>query len=94
MREAVRAKQILAVLARHGFNGLLNQLDLHPSFLTRVLPHPTPRPVAERIRLAAEEIGPTFVKLGQFLSMRPDVVPHNIILELRKLQDQVPPLPF
>lgn len=94
LKEAVRAKHILAVLAGHGFDGLLNQLDLHPGLLSRVLPHPEPRPVAERIRLAAEELGPTFVKLGQFLSMRPDVVPHNIVLELRKLQDQVPPLPF
>ena len=94
IKEAVRAKHILAVLAGHGFDGLLNQLDLHPGLLSRVLPHPKPRPVAERIRLAAEELGPTFVKLGQFLSMRPDVVPHDIILELRKLQDQIPPLPF
>ncbi len=94
LKEAIRAKHILAVLARHGFDGLLNQLDLHPGLFSRVLPHPTPRPAAERIRLAAEELGPTFVKLGQFLSMRPDVVPHNIILELRKLQDQIPPLPF
>jgi ubiquinone biosynthesis protein len=94
LHEAGRARQILAVLARHGFDGLLNQLDLHPSFLTRVLPHPVPRKTAERLRLAAEELGPTFVKLGQILSMRPDVVPYEIILELRKLQDQVPPLPF
>ncbi len=94
LKEAVRAKHILAVLAGHGFDGLLNQLDLHPGLLSRVLPHPEPRPVAERIRLAAEELGPTFVKLGQFLSMRPDVVPHPVILELRKLQDQIAPLPF
>ena len=94
LHEAGRARQILAVLARQGFDGLLNQLDLHPSFLTRVLPHPVPRKFPERIRLAAEELGPTFVKLGQFLSMRPDVVPYDIVLELRKLQDQVPPLPF
>ena len=94
LHEAGRAKHILAVLAKHGFDNLLGQLDLHPSFLMRVLPHPTPRRAAERIRLAAEELGPTFVKLGQILSMRPDVVPHEIILELRKLQDQVPPLPF
>jgi len=94
LHEAVRAKHILAVLARHGFDNLLSQLDLHPSFLQRVLPKATPRRAAERIRLAAEELGPTFVKLGQMLSMRPDVVPHDVILELRKLQDQVPPLPF
>ncbi len=45
----------------------------------------------ERIRLALEELGPVFVKLGQALSTRPDLLPHDIALELRKLQDQVPP---
>ncbi len=95
LSHAVRAKEILAVLARHGFGELLSQIDLPAGFWTRLLPQPGPRrSIAERIRLAAEELGPTFVKLGQLLSMRPDVVPHEIILELRKLQDSVQPLPF
>ena len=46
------------------------------------------------MRRAAEELGPTAVKLGQLLSMRPDVLPHDVILELRKLQEHVQPLPF
>lgn len=95
LSHAVRAKEILAVLARHGFADLLSQIDLPAGFWQRLLPHPPPRrSLGERLRLAAEELGPTFVKFGQLLSMRPDVVPHDVILELRKLQDCVQPLPF
>ena len=94
LNHAVRAKEILAVLARHGFADLLGQIDLPTGFWQRWLPAPSPHSTAERIRLAAEELGPTAVKIGQLLSMRPDVVPHEIILELRKLQDSVQPIGF
>ncbi len=95
LQHAVRAKEILAVLARHGFADLIGKLDLPSGFWQRLLPTPgRPTSLAERIRLAAEELGPTFVKFGQVMSMRPDIVPHEIILELRKLQDRVRPLPF
>jgi ubiquinone biosynthesis protein len=49
---------------------------------------------AERLRMALEELGPTFVKLGQILSTRPDLIPFEYIKELSKLQDQVPPFPY
>lgn len=95
LRHAVRAKEILAVLARHGFADLIDQIDLPAGFWQKFLPQPgPPRTTEERLRLAAEELGPTFVKLGQLLSMRPDVLPHAFILELRKLQDNVQALPF
>lgn len=48
----------------------------------------------ERLRLALTELGPTFIKLGQLLSQRPDIVPPPIIAELQKLQSGVAPLPF
>jgi ubiquinone biosynthesis protein len=48
---------------------------------------------AERAHLALEELGPTFVKLGQILSTRPDLVPRDFILELEKLQSRVAPMP-
>ncbi|HEY1956474.1 MAG TPA: AarF/ABC1/UbiB kinase family protein [Polyangiaceae bacterium] len=48
----------------------------------------------ERIRLVAQELGPSFVKLGQIASTRTDVVPADIVAELKKLQDEVPPVPF
>ncbi len=49
---------------------------------------------AERIRLALEELGPTFIKLGQLLSTRPDLIPPEYIQELSKLQDRVPPFSY
>ncbi len=95
LNHAVRAKEILGVLARHGFADLLGQIDLPPGFWQRLLPRgPERRTPGERLRMAAEELGPTFVKLGQLLSMRPDVLSHEVILELRKLQDRVQPLPY
>jgi ubiquinone biosynthesis protein len=95
LRHAVRAKEILTVLARHGFADLVDQIDLPKGFWQQWLPQPSlARTTEERIRLAAEELGPTFVKLGQFLSMRPDVLPAALILELRKLQDNVQAVPF
>lgn len=49
---------------------------------------------AERVRLVAQELGPSFIKLGQIASTRPDLLPPDIIAELKKLQDDVPPVPF
>ncbi len=91
---AGRAKEILGVLAKHGYADLLNQLDL-PESVWRRLPDPGAELTThQRLRVVAEELGPSFVKLGQFLSMRPDVLPQPLILELRKLQSNVPPLPY
>jgi ubiquinone biosynthesis protein len=64
--------------------------------LTEFLPGRAPTrttPRGERLRLALEELGPVFVKLGQALSTRPDILPADIAIELAKLQDQVPPFP-
>src|SRR5690554_2608245 len=52
------------------------------------------RQAAERFRKVLEELGPTFVKLGQVLSTRPDILPPEFILELKHLQDRVPTLSF
>ena len=52
------------------------------------------RPRGERLRLALESLGPVFVKFGQLLSVRPDLVPEDIATELAKLQDNVPPFPW
>ncbi len=51
------------------------------------------RPRGERLRLALEELGPVFVKFGQALSTRPDLLPEDVASELARLQDQVPPFP-
>jgi ubiquinone biosynthesis protein len=94
LSHAGRAKEILGVLAKHGYADLINQVDL-PEGVWQRLPHPGGELTThERLRLVAEELGPAFVKLGQFLSMRPDVLPQPLILELRKLQSNVQPLPY
>jgi ubiquinone biosynthesis protein len=51
------------------------------------------RPRAQRLREALEELGPVFIKFGQILSTRPDLLPDDIAMELARLQDQVPPFP-
>src|SRR6185369_8479404 len=50
--------------------------------------------LAERVRLVLMDLGPSFVKLGQIASTRPDVLPADWIVELKKLQDNVTPLPY
>ncbi|MBS2013348.1 MAG: AarF/ABC1/UbiB kinase family protein [Deltaproteobacteria bacterium] len=49
---------------------------------------------AERIRLVLQDLGPSFIKLGQIAATRPDLLPADVIAELKKLQDNVPPVPF
>jgi ubiquinone biosynthesis protein len=70
--------------------GLVKLLSLPRSIVTR---SPTPEPVsaAQRLRLALIELGPTFVKMGQLLSTRPDIIPPVFMEELNKLQSEVPP---
>jgi ubiquinone biosynthesis protein len=95
LAHAARAKEIFSILARNGFAGLVQQAGAPRGFWRDMLPHPAhPRTIEERIRTAAEELGPAFVKFGQLLSMRPDILPRPLILELRKLQDRVKPMPF
>src|SRR6478736_9199552 len=52
----------------------------------------TSRPRGERLRRALESLGPVFVKFGQLLSVRRDLIPEDIALELARLQDDVPPI--
>lgn len=95
LSNAVRAKEILAVIAKYGFADFLDQIELPPGLHRRLMPASADRRTTyERIRLAAEELGPTFIKAGQLMSMRPDALPHALILELRKLQSNVQPVPF
>jgi predicted unusual protein kinase regulating ubiquinone biosynthesis (AarF/ABC1/UbiB family)/nucleotide-binding universal stress UspA family protein len=79
-----RATRIGSVLARHGFKELFAKSDPDT--------HANRRRQAQRLRAAMEELGPTFAKLGQILSTRPDLLPPEFIEELATLQDNVPPL--
>jgi ubiquinone biosynthesis protein len=100
IRSIKRYRQIVRVLFKYGFDNLLAYLSL-TELVTRwrrllrreqsVLAELTQ---AERMRLALEELGPTFIKLGQFLSTRSDILPLNYITEFSKLQDSVPPFSF
>ncbi len=90
VRDLNRLQEVARVLARHGFGLLVAGLDI-PG-LARPAGAPTPTP--ERLVAAIQELGPTFVKLGQVLSTRPDVLPEPWIAALERLQDDVAAIPF
>jgi ubiquinone biosynthesis protein len=90
-----RFKTILMVLLKYGFDDLAQRLDLPGSRLIKKTgPAETELGTYERIRRVVEDLGPTFVKLGQIMSLRPDLLPAPLIKELSKLQDDVPPVPL
>ncbi len=98
VRSIARLQTIVRVLASQGFEHLLQQLNLGrylsmPQRWVRARPLEAEEPAAVGRRLVrvCQELGPTFVKLGQMLSTRPDLVPEHVVQELRLLQDRVEP---
>jgi ubiquinone biosynthesis protein len=93
-----RLREITTVLVKYGFPDVVVRLHLERTvalwrrlrFWRRREPWGSR---AERLRLALEELGPTFVKFGQALSTRADLLPEELVVELTRLQDEVPPLP-
>jgi ubiquinone biosynthesis protein len=98
----VRLAEVVQVLVRHGFADLVRRAGLHegiPAKLLRGLrlieaPSGEPETFGRRLRAALTELGPTFVKCGQILSTRPDLISPDLCAELERLQDRVTTLPF
>ncbi|MBK9188614.1 MAG: AarF/ABC1/UbiB kinase family protein [Phycisphaerales bacterium] len=102
IRHVRRYAEIVHVLARYGFADVVQELGLDRLLergmaavgVGKLAPEFEHLPRATRLRQAMEELGPTFVKLGQLLSTRRDLVPQDWADEFTKLQDNVPPVPF
>ncbi len=100
-RNLNRYRQILAVMLKYGFDDILEllKIDQYIEIGRQMLSSKRGDRVrrlsrARRVRLAIEELGPTYIKLGQILSTRPDLVPVDFINELSILQDKVPSFSF
>jgi ubiquinone biosynthesis protein len=100
-RHLNRYRQILTVFFRYGFEDLIERLKIDQyievglQMISRKRRDRVEKLTrAERVRMVFEELGPTYIKLGQVLSTRPDLVPVDFIKELSKLQDEVPPCQF
>ena len=94
-----RFRQILGIFMRHGFGWLIVEMGLGKfvPFHWGLLGHPHRKysySAMEHLRMAFEELGPTFIKLAQILSTRPDLISPEYAEEFSKLQDSVPPISF
>ena len=97
VRQLGRLSEIAQVAAKHGFGYLFEKRghrdsNGHAPAVDSVVEGGSTR--GQRLRAMLDELGPTFVKFGQLLSTRPDVIPPDIVFELRGLQDQVTSFPF
>jgi len=90
VRDLGRLREIAAVLARHGFGHLVQGTPIDVGGENKE----SPLSAAERVRQVLVELGPTFVKFGQVLSVRPDIVPGPFIQEFETLQEQVDAVGF
>jgi len=97
IRNLPREREIAEVFAKHGMGYVLRRYALGRFLLrTRGVAHEDRLPVhwGEELREILEELGPTYIKVGQMLSVRPDVLPPEALLTLRGLRDEVKPVPF
>lgn len=100
-RQLNRYRHILVILIKYGFGDVVDmlKLDRYLEAGIHLISRKPPRHVkrmtrAKRIRLAFEELGPAYIKLGQFMSTRSDLITGEYHRELLKLQDQIPPAPY
>lgn len=97
VKNAQRLRQIVSVFGKHGFVDIVERMNLGKFLVGRLRSYVTSqadKSTPERLREAFEELGPTFVKLGQLLSTRQDLIPEAFIEELTKLQDNVQVLSY
>jgi len=97
LRRNLRLLFIIHVLATHGLAAIAVRLRLFTPYiwlLSLFSQEYKPTELGVQIRLALERLGPSFIKFGQMLSTRVDLLPLDVALELKKLQDNVPPEPF
>lgn len=99
-RSISRYNQIIKVLIKYGFEDLVDYIEENKEYtlLQKLIPKASKKQATTyskwaKMRLVCEELGPTFVKFGQILSNRPDLVPLELTIELEKLHDNVPPMP-
>jgi ubiquinone biosynthesis protein len=95
IKDAKRLKEIAGIFTKYGLGYLIQKFHLQ-RFSTR---HASAdaiftEPLSVRVRMILEELGPTFIKLGQMLSLHPEIVPLEFCKEFEKLQDSVPPVDF
>jgi len=101
IRGAQRLTEIVQILTKHGFGHIVTRLNLHRQLpvISRLRRKHRPSPAAEtetpakRAAMLLQDLGGTFIKLGQLLSTRPDLLPESFIIELAQLQDHAKPFP-
>ncbi len=97
IKNAVRAQDILRTLVRHGFWDVVAKVDGERRWVGRFAPpvgEEADRSLWARVRHVLEDLGPTFVKLGQLAATREDALPEQLVVELKKLREAVKPLPW
>lgn len=93
LRNLPRLRDISWVLARHGLKDLSTRLGA--GLGTRIFGFENPHiPFAGRLRLAFQELGPIYIKLGQLIASRPDIFPEDLVSEMERLRDDVDPVSF
>ncbi len=100
-RHVMRYRQILGIIFRYGFGNIIDALNIEQyveigfKLISKTRSEKIEKLSGnERIRMIFEELGPTFIKLGQIISSRPDLVPVDLLHELSRLQDRVPPFKY